>query len=42
MLKSKFFTVMISITLLAAAATVALQALEMDAYSLFQTILNNF
>ena len=38
MLNSKFFTVMIVLTLLAAAATVAFQVLEMNAYELFQTM----
>ncbi len=35
MLESKFFTIMLIITLLLAGATLALQVLEMRAYSLF-------
>ena len=42
MLNSKFFTVMIMQTLLFAAAAVTLQALEMDAYSLFEILKNRF
>ena len=42
MLNSKFFTVMIILTLLFAAATVALQVLEMNDYELFQTLLQRF
>ena len=38
MLKSKFFTVMIVLTLLFAAAAVTLQVLEMNAYELLQTL----
>jgi len=38
MLNSKFFTVMIILTLLAAAATVTFQVLEMNSYELFQTM----
>jgi len=39
MLKSKFFTIMIILTLLLSAAAVALQVLEMNEYSLFHTLL---
>jgi hypothetical protein len=35
MLEAKFFTMMIAVTLLISAAIVALQVLEMQAYSLF-------
>lgn len=39
MLNSKFFTVMIVLTVLAAAATVTFQVMEMNAYDLFHTLL---
>ncbi len=39
MLTSKFFTAMIIATLIFAAATVTFQALEMNAYDLFKTLL---
>ena len=42
MLNSKFFTVMIIITLILTIATVALQALEMNTYELFQTLMTRF
>jgi hypothetical protein len=38
MLQSKLFTILIILTLLAVAGTVALQAMEMNAYELFQTL----
>ena len=39
MLNSKFFTVMIALTLVAVAGALALQIMEMDHYSLFETLL---
>ena len=39
MFKSKFFTVVIVISFIAMAATVALQVMEMMEYNLFATIL---
>ncbi len=36
---SKIYTAIISLTLIAALATVAFQAMEMNAYSLFETLL---
>lgn len=42
MWKSKFFTVMIVLTFLAVAATVALQCLEMKDYGLLTELLNKF
>lgn len=42
MLNSKFFTVVIALTLLGAAAVVTFQALEMAEYSLFETLLAKF
>jgi len=42
MLNSKFFTVMLALTLLSAAAVVTLQALEMVEYSLFETLMVKF
>lgn len=42
MWKSKFFTVMIVLTFLVVAATVALQYLEMKDYGLVTELLNKF
>lgn len=42
MLNSKFFTVMLVLTLTSAAAVVALQALEMLEYDLFRTLMVRF
>jgi len=41
MFNSKFFTGVIVLTVLAMAATVVFQALEMKDYSLFQTMLSS-
>ena len=41
MLNSKFFTIMIVLTLVAGAGAVTRQALEMDHYSLFETLLGS-
>jgi hypothetical protein len=42
MWKSKFFTVMIILTFLAIAATLAFQVLEMRDYSLLETLPKRF
>ena len=42
MWKSKFFTVMIVLTFIAVAATVALQFLEMRDYGLLETLPKRF
>ena len=42
MFHSKFFTVMIALTALAAAAALVFQLLEMKEYNLFQTLQARF
>ena len=42
MLNSKFFTVMIALTLVVVAAAVTFQVLEMSEYNLFETLMARF
>lgn len=42
MLNSKFFTIMIILTLIVTAGALTLQILEMNEYSLFETLLKQF